>query len=54
MKTIKINSAYKITQGALMDWNGRAVGYDSESGIVSLKLDEVTTVDIKADCVEQY
>ena len=54
MKTIKINSTYKIMQGALMGWNGLAVGYDNESGIVSLRLDDVTTVEIKAEYVEQY
>ena len=52
MKSIKINSTYKIMEGALMGWNGRVVGYDSESGIVSLRLDDITTVEINAEYVE--
>jgi len=54
MKSIKINAIYKIMQGSLMGWNGRAVGYDSESGIVTLRLDDITVVEINVDYVEQY
>lgn len=54
MKSIKINMTYKIMKGALMGWNGVAVGYDSESDIVSLKLDKITVVEIKTDFIEQY
>lgn len=52
--SIKINKTYKIMNGCLMGWNGTVVGYDSESGIASIRLDDVTTVDIKSEYIKEY
>jgi hypothetical protein len=52
--SVKINKTYKIIKGCLMGWNGTVTGYDFESDIASVRLDEITTVDIKSEYIIEY
>lgn len=53
MKLIWINQKAIITEGVLKGKEGLVVGFDSEEDIVTIKLDEITFIQISSDYVKQ-
>lgn len=53
IKSVIVNYKAKITKGALEDFSGKVIGYDSENDEVMVELDEFTCVILTSDMIEQ-